>query len=108
MHKHIQWTKLKKGFGPYDHQPRKNLHTAILVNKPQLSVTKHDQTLILAHMYGTSRYTTNTKMYRLDLFLRPVPALAALTYSDDLPYRLDFFFFFFNTCPSTSRLDTLC
>ena len=31
----------KKGFGPYDRQPRKNLHTAILVNKPK-SVTKHD------------------------------------------------------------------
>ena len=43
--------KIKKGFGPYDRQPRKNLHTAISVNKPKLSVTKHDQTLILAHMY---------------------------------------------------------
>ena len=53
----------KKGFGPYDCQPRKNLHTAISVNKPKLSVTKHDQTLILAHMYDTSRYTANTKMY---------------------------------------------
>ena len=31
----------KKGFGPYDRQPRKNLHTAISVNKPKLSVTKH-------------------------------------------------------------------
>ena len=39
----------KKGFGPYDHQPRKNLHTA-------MSVTKHDQTMILAHMYDKSRY----------------------------------------------------
>ena len=36
----------KKGFRPYDRQPRKNLHTAISVNKPNLSVTKHDQTLI--------------------------------------------------------------
>jgi len=53
----------KKGFRPYDRQPRKNLHTAISVNKPKLSVTKHDQTLILAHMYDTSRYTANTKMY---------------------------------------------
>ena len=50
----------KKGFGPYDRQPRKNLHTAISVNKLKLSVTKHDQTLILAHMYDTSRYTANT------------------------------------------------
>ena len=53
----------KKGFGPYDHQPRKNLHTAISVNKPKLSVTKHDQTLIWAHMYDTGRYIANTKMY---------------------------------------------
>ena len=53
----------KKGFRPYDRQPRKNLHTAVSVNKPKLSVTKHDQTLILAHMYNTSRYTANTKMY---------------------------------------------
>ena len=28
MYKRIQWTKFKKGFGPYDRQPRKNLHTA--------------------------------------------------------------------------------
>ena len=35
--------KIKKGFWPYDRQPRKNLHTAISVNKPKLSVTKHDQ-----------------------------------------------------------------
>ena len=55
--------KIKKGFGPYDRQHRKNLHTAISVNKLKLSVTKHDQTLILAHMYDTSRYTANTKMY---------------------------------------------
>ena len=54
--------KIKKGFGPYDRQPRKNLHTAISVNKPKLSVTKHDQTLILAHMYDKSRYTANTKI----------------------------------------------
>ena len=27
-------------------KPRNNLHTAISVNKPKLSVTKHDQTLI--------------------------------------------------------------
>ena len=54
----------KKGFGPYDRQPRKNLHTAISVNKPKLSATKHVQTLILAHMYDKSRYTANTKMYR--------------------------------------------
>ena len=53
----------KKGFRPYDCQPRKNLHTAISVNKPKLLVTKHDQTLILARMYDTSRYTANTKMY---------------------------------------------
>ena len=53
----------KKGFGPYDRQPRKKLHTAISVNKPKLSVTKHDQTLILAHIYDTSRYTADTKMY---------------------------------------------
>ena len=46
----------KKGFGPHDSQPRKNLHTAISVNKPKLSVTKHDHTLILARMYDTSRY----------------------------------------------------
>ena len=53
----------RKRFGPYDRQPRNNLHTAISVNKPKLSATKHDQTLILAHMYDTSRYTANTKMY---------------------------------------------
>ena len=53
----------KKAFGPYDRQPRNNLHTAISVNKPKLSVTKHDQILILAHMHDTSRYTANTKMY---------------------------------------------
>ena len=29
----------KKGFRPYDRQPCKNLHTAISVNKPKLSVT---------------------------------------------------------------------
>ena len=62
MYKHIQWTK-QKGFRPYDCQPCKNLHTAISVNKPKLSVTRHDQTLIWAHMYDTSRYTANTKMY---------------------------------------------
>ena len=33
-------------FKPYDCQPRKNLHTASSVNKPKLSVIKHDQTLI--------------------------------------------------------------
>ena len=53
----------KKGFSLYAHQPRKNLHTGISVNKPKLPVTKHDQTLILAHMYDTSRYTANTKKY---------------------------------------------
>ena len=53
----------RKRFGPYDRQPRNNLHTAISANKPKLSATKHDQTLILAHMYDTSRYTANTKMY---------------------------------------------
>ena len=52
--------KKKKGFGLYARQPRKNLHTRISVNKPKLPVTKHDQTLILAHMYDTSRYTANT------------------------------------------------
>ena len=36
----------KKGFRPYDRQPRTNLHTAISVNKPNLSATKHDQILI--------------------------------------------------------------
>ena len=41
----------------------KNLHTGISVNKPKLPVTKHDQTLILAHMYDTSKYTANTKKY---------------------------------------------
>ena len=46
--------QIKKGFRPYDRQPRKNLHTAISVNKPKLSVTKHDQTLILAHIYDTA------------------------------------------------------
>ena len=68
MYEHVQWTKyifFKEGFGPYDRQPRKNLHTAISVNKPKLSVTKHDQTLILAHMYDTSGYTANTKMYSI-------------------------------------------
>ena len=35
----------------------------ISVNKPKLSVTKHGQTLIWAHVYNTSRYTANTKMY---------------------------------------------
>ena len=34
----------KKGLGPYDRQPRKNLHTAISAYKRKLSVTKHDQT----------------------------------------------------------------
>ena len=68
MYKHIQWTRFfflrkKEGFGLYARQPRKNLHTGISVNKPKLPVTKHDQTLILAHMYDTSRYTANTKMY---------------------------------------------
>ena len=33
-----------KGFRPYGCQPLTNLHTAISVNKPKLSVTKHDQT----------------------------------------------------------------
>ena len=37
-----------KKFQAYDRQPHKNLHTAISVNKPKLSVTKHDQTLIWA------------------------------------------------------------
>ena len=53
----------KKGFRLYNRQPRKNLHTAISVNKTKLSVTKHDQVLIWAHIYNTSRYTANTKMY---------------------------------------------
>ena len=47
-----------------------NLHTEISVNKPKLSVIKHDQTLILAHMYDTSRYTANTKMYSVILHTR--------------------------------------
>ena len=59
--------KNKKGFRPYDRQPRTNLHTAISVNKPKLSVTKHDQTLILAHTYDTSKYTANTKRSRSGL-----------------------------------------
>ena len=85
MYKHIQWTiffykkKKEKGFGLYARQPRKNLHTGISVNKPKLPVTKYDQTLILAHMYDTSRYTANTKKYsgiwprlrrRLPLYIR--------------------------------------
>ena len=53
----------KKVSGHTTTQPCKNLHTAISVNKPKLSVTKHDQNLIWAHMYNTSRYTANTKMY---------------------------------------------
>ena len=48
----------KKGFRPYNCQARKNLHPAISVNK-----VVSNQTLILAHMYGTSGYTANTKMY---------------------------------------------
>ena len=52
--------KFKKGLGLYACKPRKNLHTGISINKPKLPVTKHDQTLILAHMYDTSRYTANT------------------------------------------------
>ena len=73
MYKHIQWTRFIKiknkinkkgeGFGLYARQPRKNLHTGISVNKPKLPVTKHDQTLIWARMYDTSRYTANTKKY---------------------------------------------
>ena len=42
----------KKGFRPYDHQPRKNLHTAISVNKPKLSRTKCDQTLTQINTSG--------------------------------------------------------
>ena len=38
--------KIKKGFGPHNRQPCKNVRTAFSVNKPKLSVTKHDQTLI--------------------------------------------------------------
>ena len=38
--------QIKKGVRPYDFQPRKNLHTTISVNKPKLSESKHDQTLI--------------------------------------------------------------
>ena len=64
MYKHVQWTKKKeKGFRSCDRQTCKNLHTAISVTKPKLSATKHDQTLILAQVYDTSRYTANTKMY---------------------------------------------
>ena len=37
----------RKGFGPYDRQPRKNLHTAISGNKPKLSVTKHDDNTMM-------------------------------------------------------------
>ena len=59
----------KSSFRPYDCQPCKSLHTAILVNKPKLSVTKHDQTLIWAHMYDASRYTDNTKMYNGNIIL---------------------------------------
>ena len=44
-------------------KPRKNLHTAMLVYKPKLSVTKHDQNLIWAHICNTSTSTANTKMY---------------------------------------------
>ena len=60
MYKHLQWTTFFKRFRT---PTTKNLHTAISVNKPKLSVTKHDQTLILAHMSDTNRYTANTKMY---------------------------------------------
>ena len=48
-----------------------SLHTTISVNKPKLSVTKHDQTLISAHMYDPSRYTANTKMYSGILHTHP-------------------------------------
>ena len=37
--------KNKKGSRPYNCQPHNNLPTTISVNKPNLSVTKHDQTL---------------------------------------------------------------
>ena len=60
----------KKVSGHMTTKPCKNLHTAISVNKPKLSVTKHDQNLIWAHMYNTSRYTANTKMYSRILHTR--------------------------------------
>ena len=53
----------KKVLGHTTAKPHKNVHTAISVDKPKLSVTKHDQTLTGAHIYNTSRYTANTKMY---------------------------------------------
>ena len=53
--------KMSKVSGHMTANPHKNLHTAISVNKPKLSVTKHHQTLIWfwAHVYNitiTSRY----------------------------------------------------
>ena len=59
--------KIKKVSGHTTANHAKKVHTAISVNKPKLSVTKHDQTLILAHMYNTSRYTANTKMTSLEV-----------------------------------------
>ena len=47
----------KKVLGHTTARPCTNLHTAISVNKPKLSVIKQDQTLIWAHIYNTSRYT---------------------------------------------------
>ena len=45
LYTHIQGTK-QKCVEPYDRQTTNNLHTANLVNKPNLSLSKHGQTLI--------------------------------------------------------------
>ena len=58
--------KIKKVSGHTTAKSRKNLLTAISVMKPNLSVIKHDLTLmdLSTHIYETSRSTANTLMYK--------------------------------------------
>ena len=64
FYKHIQWTKIKKGFRPYHRQPRKNLHTTISVNKPNMTKLWFEHTCmiqvdILQIQKCTARYCTH-------------------------------------------------
>ena len=41
----------KKALGHMTDEPCKNLHTAVSINKPKQSVSKHDQTVMWVHTY---------------------------------------------------------
>ena len=57
MYKHIQWTKKEDKNNVSGHT------TFTYSNFSKQTKVVSNQTLIFAHLYDTSRYTANTKMY---------------------------------------------